>query len=359
MTYVVIGDSPAGGSGVVDGVVSLVGSAIPASGYFVAAEDTFTLGTADLTANLNFENSDNLTHVLVSGWVGSIGLDLDPDDDGVLDLIPWTVVIDAVGLVEEPNPPTGTEYVYGAALGFVDVGPIGPFVPAHAYLCDPDDGGEVETWLIGEYDPVIGWDTPGAVNEVCDDNDGDRIPNVLDNCDDDPNPDQADCDGDGIGDLCEPDGDGDGVPDDCDNCPGDSNPDQADCDNDGAGDVCEILEGSQTDANQNGIPDECEEIIINEILFDPAQGPTGDSNADGTSDASQDEFVEIFNNTGAPLDVSGWEIADGFGPRHVFPAGTVIPDQCVVVVFGGGFPNGLYGGALVQVASSGALGLNN
>ncbi|MCP3904195.1 MAG: hypothetical protein GY715_11240, partial [Planctomycetes bacterium] len=47
------------------------------------------------------------------------------------------------------------------------------------------------------------------------------------------------------------------------------------------------------------------------------------------------------------------------GPRHVFPAGTVIPDQCVVVVFGGGFPNGLYGGALVQVASSGALGLNN
>jgi hypothetical protein len=38
---------------------------------------------------------------------------------------------------------------------------------------------------------------------------------------------------------CNPDADGDGFPDEEDNCPGTSNPDQADGDHDGVGDVCE------------------------------------------------------------------------------------------------------------------------
>ncbi|MHC5113616.1 MAG: lamin tail domain-containing protein [Planctomycetota bacterium] len=361
LTYIVIGDG-GGGSGVIEAVVPLGGQSIGASGYFVVAEETFTIGVADLTLagnGLNFENNDNVTHVLVSGFTGSNGLDLDTDDDGVLDLTPWTSVVDAVGLVEEPNPPVNTEYGYGAALGGSEVGPNGIFVPGHAYLCTPDNGGEVPTWLVGIFDPAVGDDTPGAANQFCDDTDGDQIPDGQDNCPDDANQDQADCDGDGIGDACEVDGDGDGVPDDCDNCPVDPNPDQADCDNDGIGDVCEILQGTQIDENGNGIPDDCEEIIINEILFDPAPAPNGDANGDGDSNATQDEFVEIYNNTGAALDMSGWSIQDGFGERHVFTAGTVVPDQCVIVVFGGGTPNGLYGGAAVQLASTGALGLNN
>src|SRR5690348_2102248 len=75
------------------------------------------------------------------------------------------------------------------------------------------------------------------------DRDGDYIPDFLDNCPDVPNPDQADSNGDGIGDACapqqtaqptpEPDADGDGVPDAVDNCPGYPNPDQADADGDG------------------------------------------------------------------------------------------------------------------------------
>jgi endonuclease/exonuclease/phosphatase family metal-dependent hydrolase len=48
----------------------------------------------------------------------------------------------------------------------------------------------------------------------------------------------ADCDGDGVLDVLEPDFDGDGAIDDCDNCPL-ANPDQADADGDGVGDACQ------------------------------------------------------------------------------------------------------------------------
>jgi hypothetical protein len=54
------------------------------------------------------------------------------------------------------------------------------------------------------------------------------------------------------------DTDFDGVFDCNDNCPLDSNPGQDDCNGDGLGDLCAIAGGSSTDANSNGIPDECE-----------------------------------------------------------------------------------------------------
>ena len=73
LTYLVLGDSPAGGSGVIEEITNLTGRTIPASGFFVAAESTFTLGTADLTTTLDFENSDNVTHLLVDGFSGSGG----------------------------------------------------------------------------------------------------------------------------------------------------------------------------------------------------------------------------------------------------------------------------------------------
>ena len=89
LTYLVIGDG-AGGSGTIEAVVDLTGNSIPGSGFFVAAESTFSLGVADLTTSLNFENSDNVTHLLVDGFTGSNGDDLDTNDDGTLDVTPWS-----------------------------------------------------------------------------------------------------------------------------------------------------------------------------------------------------------------------------------------------------------------------------
>ncbi|MHC4828493.1 MAG: lamin tail domain-containing protein, partial [Planctomycetota bacterium] len=103
----------------------------------------------------------------------------------------------------------------------------------------------------------------------------------------------------------------------------------------------------------------CAAMVINEIHADPAPDLPGDANGDGVRDSSDDEFVEIYNNTGGDLDISGWELADGFGVRHEFPGGTIVGGACAVVVFGGGTPTGVFGGAVVQTATTGALGLNN
>ena len=90
MALLTIGDN-AGGSGGVDGVLDLNGQFVNASGLFLVVEDIWsgTLGSAtpDLVAVLGFENSDNVTHLLVTGLNPAISTasDLDVDDDGVID----------------------------------------------------------------------------------------------------------------------------------------------------------------------------------------------------------------------------------------------------------------------------------
>ena len=149
LSYIVIGDG-SGGSGTIEAVVDLTGSSIAASGLFVAAEGTFSLATADLTTSLNFENSDNVTHLLVSEFTGANGDDLDTNDDGILDLEPWTEIVDSVALRESIG---SGDQLYSATI----VGPDGSFVPGHVFLCESG-------FEIGGFDPSGGDDTPGTVN---------------------------------------------------------------------------------------------------------------------------------------------------------------------------------------------------
>lgn len=113
-----------------------------------------------------------------------------------------------------------------------------------------------------------------GVGDVCDpDDDGDGVEDGSDNCPEAPNADQADLDGDGVGDVCDPDGDGDGVDDGQDNCDRVPNPDQTDTDGDGLGDACD------SDDDGDGVPDG---VDLCPGVYDPGQE---DVDNDGIGDA--------------------------------------------------------------------------
>lgn len=106
------------------------------------------------------------------------------------------------------------------------------------------------------------------------------------------------------------------------------------------------------------VPQPTFEIVINEILADP-DSEFGDANNDGVVDYSDDEFVELINNSSIPMDISAWSIGDVLSIRHSFPAGTILEPGCGLILFGGGIPNGDFGNFVVQVASTGELSFND
>ncbi len=201
--YLVIGDSTGGLSGVVEHVTDLSGFAIQPDGFFLAVDtgsgSLYALpGIPDLDTSLNFENSDNVTHMLVLGFTGAVGDDLDTDDDGVLDSTPWSSIEDSVAIVEDPGLLiAGSEHYYSSTI----VGPDGAFMPGTVKRC-PDITGP---WAIGAFDPPTD-DSPDALNvctfpEDCEDGVDNDLDGDLDCAD-------ADCVGDlacappPVNDLC-------------------------------------------------------------------------------------------------------------------------------------------------------------
>ena len=336
-TYIVIGDG-AGGSGTIENVTPLDGIFMPLDENLLLGEASMTIAVPDAIVSLNFENSDNVTHMVVAGFTGSNGDDLDTDDDGTLDSTPWSWIADSVSLVETPN---SGEHYYSTNT----VGPDGTFPVAHAHKCN-------NTWEVASFDFTD--DTPGYANNCssitdCNSNgieDAHDIANgtssdcdingVPDECDPDcgtngiPDACEADCDADGNPDDCEVDSDNNGIPDDCeildcnnnnvedavdisngtsDDCDANGIPDEceslADCNMNGIADACDISNGTSTDANGNGVPDECKgvapTVIVNEIRVDQ---PSSDN----------DEYVELLAAPGTVLDgLTYIVIGDGSG----------------------------------------------
>jgi len=135
------------------------------------------------------------------------------------------------------------------------------------------------------------------------DSDGDGIVDVSDNCDFVVNPEQLDTDGDGIGDLCDPDLDGDGVTNELDNCPMDYNPDQANNDNDSSGDICD------SDDDNDGYSD-----IQDFFPFDPNEWSDTDRDGIGNNADTDDDNDKYLDTDDAfPLNPREWIDTDGDG----------------------------------------------
>ncbi len=152
LTYIVLGDSGSTNiGGEIEAAVDLTGNSIGASGLFLVGESSMTIGTPDLVDSFSFENGDNVTHLLVSGFTGAVSDDVDTDDDGIIDVTLWTATIDSIGLVETVG---SGDLLYSANL----IGPDGTFVPSHVSII----GG---VWAMNSYG-VDYSDTPGRPNII-------------------------------------------------------------------------------------------------------------------------------------------------------------------------------------------------
>ncbi len=130
------GEASGAGNGTIDQVLGLGGFSTGANGLFLWRDAAAVLNppphpqtTVRVTDfSPDIENGGN-TYLLVSGFSGSLGTDLDANDDGVLDSTPWASVMDAFAYADSADPP-GYDFVTGFG-GF--------FIPQQTFTPDAFD----------------------------------------------------------------------------------------------------------------------------------------------------------------------------------------------------------------------------
>ncbi len=142
-------------AGLIDVVISLDGQTIPSDGYWVGINSygvtAYGISGDKSIANDSFENS-TATYFLVSGFSAAKNTDLDTNNDGVLDLTPWTSVLDSLNIRDSGT----TDFNYGAPM----FGPDGSYLPSGTFRC-PNGTGTFDGNLLNFSIPD---GTPGTAN---------------------------------------------------------------------------------------------------------------------------------------------------------------------------------------------------
>ncbi|MGM0386267.1 MAG: Ig-like domain-containing protein, partial [Actinomycetota bacterium] len=156
-------------------------------------DEVVELGTADadgrylkdLAANA-LENG-TITLLLVEGFTGALGDDLDTNDDGTLDVTPWAAVADAVAV----NDGDAGDLTYGVPVLGVAYDGLAYAPGGASRIPDGTDTDTAADWMRNDFDlfgipgyagtPVLGEavNTPGTVNVAYEPPVGDAAPEVT------------------------------------------------------------------------------------------------------------------------------------------------------------------------------------
>ena len=284
--------APAHGSLLIDGAVPNY-RYTPDPDYFGPDSFTYTLGdgfgTTQATISLNVA-------AVADAPVAGLVADLTMDEDTV-----GTQTVSATDAdggtptyLLDTSPASGS-LTLDPASGAVSYTPVLNFSGTVTYSWHATDGG-----LSSAPDSVS-----IIVLPVNDDDDGDTILDLDDNCPLFSNTDQADLDGDGQGDACDDDLDGDTIVNLEDNCPADANGDQANADTDSEGDACDLDDDGD---GWDDLEDNCP-LVANTDQADLNGDGTGnlcddDKDGDGIVDLA-DNCELVANSDQADLDIDG------------------------------------------------------
>jgi len=139
--------------GTIDTVLDLSTGTIPSDGFWLAASPTAesVLGvTGDFSIANNTLTNSAQTYLLVHGFSGVSGDDIDANDDGSIDNALWSTLLDSVAVIDSGSP-----VVYSSNV----VGPDGSFLAPGGFRC-PDTTG---SWNMHDFSDTTDY-TAGTAN---------------------------------------------------------------------------------------------------------------------------------------------------------------------------------------------------